>query len=340
MADLCRIENAIGETRACVTHKKQAVEYYIRRWSEQNMPHAGDQYSGRVTRVENGMMAAFIDLGPNSGPAGLLRFTMSPNAPRILEGQMLRVKVLREAEPGKGPLLTYMEESVASSPIKEVTISLEEQIKTRFPKITFVEGAVNGISWAAEEEVALKTGGYIYIEHTRAGAMIDVDTGGGQKAKVSIEAAKEIARQIRLRGIGGLVLIDFPNFRKKKDRADVWQTLSDGFNSDPNTVKIGPFSRFDTVELTRSRSSLPITHILNGKDGKPTPQTQALQGLRRLVKEARIDGGARLVLELPAKAIEWLGAGHIDWKTALMDKIGARFTVQEGAATEVYKDEK
>ncbi len=340
MADYCRIEEAIGETRASVINKKQNIEFYIRRWSHKNMPHVGDEFSARVLRVDSALMAAFVDLGPNSGPAGMLRFTMSPNAPRILEGQMLRVKVLRESEPDKGPLLSYLGESTAKSAQKEVAVSLKDMIKGRYPKISFEEGEVNGISWAAEEEVALKDHGYIYIEHTRAGTMIDVDTSGGQKTKVSIAAAKEIARQIRLRGIGGLILIDFPNFRKKKDRADVWQTLVDGFNSDPNVVKVGPFSRFDTVEFTRSRTGLSIANVLCDKNGYPTPETMALKGLRRLMKEARVDGGTRLVLELPRAALEWLEHDYIDWKSPLTDKIGARFTIREGGALDVYKDEK
>ncbi|MBL4871557.1 MAG: ribonuclease E/G [Robiginitomaculum sp.] len=339
MVDICRIDESIGETRACVFHKKQAVEFYVRRWSQENHPRAGDQFSGRVQSIDKNMMAAFIDLGKNSGPAGLLRFTMSPNAPHLIEGQMLSVKIIREAEPNKGPLLSYRGESTDKTPSKKISVNLKEMIKVRYPDIVFEDGAVNGISWAVEEEVALKIGGYIYIEHTRAATMIDIDTAGGQKTKVSIEAAKEIAKQIRQRGIGGLVLIDFPNFRKKKDRADVWQTLVDGFKNDPNTVKIGHFSRFDTVELTRSRSSQTIAQILL-KDGKPSSETIALQGLRRLLKEARLEGGAKLVLDLPKPPYDWLMADHIKWRNALTDKIGARFTVRQGEKLDVYKDDK
>ncbi|PHR93228.1 MAG: hypothetical protein COA69_04565 [Robiginitomaculum sp.] len=341
MASLCKIEHAIGETRAAIIHKKQTIEYHVRRWSEKNKPHAGDVFSGRVRAVDKGLMAAFIDLG--SEPAGMLRFSMSPNAPHMHEGQMIRVKVLRDGEPGKGPLLGFVELSDVSEPCKEIAQSLEDEILARYPKIVFEQGDVNGISWACEEEVALKTGGYIYIEPTRAATMIDVDTAGGQKSKVSIAAAREIAHQVRLRGIGGLVLIDFPNFRKKKDKADVWQTLKDCFEGDPNTVKIAPFSRFDTVELTRSRSGPTIAQILHGPTGQGqsrelSAETLALQGLRRLVKEARIDGGAKLVLELPVTAYEWLNAEHIDWKTSLGDKIGQRFTLKSGAKIDVYKD--
>lgn len=336
MANLCKIEEAIGETRAVILHKKQPIEYHLWRWSGEGMARVGDVFSGRVSRVDKGLMAAFIDLGQE--PHGLLRFTMSPQAPHLLEGQLVRVKVLRSAEQGKGPLVGFVELSDAKKPAKEKSQTFKDMIRERYPNIAFEEGAVvSGISWAAEEEVALKGGGYIYIEHTRAGTMIDVDTAGGQKTKVSIEAAREIAKQIKLRGIGGLVLIDFPNFRKKKDRADVWQTLNDCFANDTNLVKIAPFSRFDTVELTRSRSGFTVAQIMLDKNGQPTAETQALKGLRRLLKEARLDGGAKMVLALPEAAYDWLQSGTIDWKRGLTGQIGARFTVKLGDKIDVYK---
>jgi len=337
MADyICQIEYAIGETRAAIIYKKKTVEYYLRRWSDNNRARPGDVFSGRVARVDKDMMAAFVNLGQK--PDGLLRFAMAATAPRLVEGQMIRVKVLREAEMGKGPLIMYEGVSEAKTPTKEVSVSLEDMIAARFLGITFEQTEVNGIAYAAEEEVALKTGGFLYIEHTRAATMIDIDTGGGAKTKVSIEAAREIARQVRQRGIGGLVLIDFPNFRKKKDRADVWQTLKDCFAGDPNNVKIAPFSRFDTIELSRARTGATIAQILGHKDGSPCAETQALAGLCRLAKEARIDGGARFVLALPKDAYDWLMADSIEWRGALIDKIGARFKIEAGANIDVYKE--
>ena len=338
MANLCIIDEAIGETRAAVMSKKKPIEYYIHRWSDAGVPRAGDVFAGRVKSIDKSLMAAFIDLG--AGAPGLLRFTMAPDAPHITEGQMLRVKILREAEPGKGPLLGYLDVSEATAPAREKAVSLQETITARYPHIKFEMGVVDGIEWAAETEVALTGGGFIYIEHTRAGTMIDIDTAGGQKTKVSIAAAKEIARQVRLRGIGGLVLVDFPNFRKKKDRADVWQTMKDCMEGDPNTIKLAPFSRFDTVEFTRARFGLTLSQILLGDDGEQSTETTALLGLRRLLKEARVDGGAKLVLELQQAAYDWLEADKIDWRGPLADKMGARFTLKPGAKLDVYKDGK
>ncbi|NNC36735.1 MAG: ribonuclease E/G [Acidimicrobiales bacterium] len=338
MANKCTIEHAIGETRAAILYKNKPVEYHLRRWSDEGLPRAGDIFAGRVTKVDKQLMAAFVDLG--AGEPGLLRFAMTPNAPRLTEGQMILVRIVRDAEAHKGPLVEFTAKSEVDKPGPQKTGTLDEFIAARFPGISIEEGPVDGIDYVTDTEVALKNGGFIYIEHTRAGTMIDIDTAGGQKTKVSIAAAKEIASQLRLRGIGGLIVIDFPNFRKKKDRADVWQTLQDCLNNDPNITKIAPFSRFDTVEMTRSKSGLTIGQIMLDASGEPSVETLALRGLRRLEKEARVDGGARLVLQLPQKAYDWLQSGVILWEQPLAERIGARFKLVSGDKLDVFKDEK
>ncbi len=337
MAKLCRIENAIGEERAAIIDHKRDIEYFVRRWSGRDIARKGEVFSARVLRIDKDLMAAFVDMG--CGENGLLRFAMSNNAPRLVEGAMVRVEVLRQAEIDKGPLVRFIEPSKADRPTKEKSISLRQAISARYPGIKFEDSLVNGIDEAAETEIALQGGGYIYIEHTRAGTMIDVDTGTGQKSAVGIASAREIARQIRKRGIGGLILVDFPNFRKRKIRADVWQTFKDGFNGDLDHPKIAPFSRFGTVEMTRTRRGPSIAQIMMGKDGEPTTETIALRGLRRLTKEANVDGGARLVLQVPSAAYKWLEADIIGWRKAMAARIGERFRVVSGAVIDVYKDE-
>ena len=341
MAKLCRIENAIGEERAAIVHHKRDVEYFLRRWSSRELARTGEVFNAQVVRIDKDLMAAFVDMGQENGAGenGLLRFAMSNNAPRLVEGAMVRVEVLRQAEPGKGPLVRFLEPSNADRPGKEKSISLRETIAAHYPDIKFEDALVSGIDAAAETEIALDSGGFVYIEHTRAGTMIDVDTGSGQKSAVGITAAREIARQIRKRGIGGLILVDFPNFRKRKVQADVWQTFKDGFNDDPDMPKIAPYSRFGTVEMTRTRKGPSIAQIMMSKNGEPSSETIALQGLRRLSAEAKNDGGARLILQIPDSAFKWLEADTIGWRKALADRIGERFRIVSGATLDVYKDE-
>ncbi len=337
MAKLCRIEQAVGEERAAIIDHKRDVEYYVRRWSDRDIARRGEVFSARVLHLDKDMMAAFVDMG--SGENGLLRFSMAANAPRLVEGALVRVEVLRQAEPHKGPLVGFMEPSCADKPGREKTINLREAISARYPGIRFEDGHVNGVDEAAETEIALQGGGFVYIEHTRAGTMIDVDTGNGQKSAVGVMAAREIARQIRKRGIGGLILIDFPNFRKRKVQADVWQTLKDGFNNDPDKPKIANFSRFGTVEMTRIRTGPSIAQIMMDKNGEPTSETLALRALRRLAGEAKINGGARLVLQVPDAAFIWLEADIIGWRKAMAERIGQRFRIVSGKTIDVYREE-
>ncbi|MEE9272755.1 MAG: ribonuclease E/G [Robiginitomaculum sp.] len=333
----CHIEEAIGETRAAVLYKNRPIEYYVRRWSERSKPRAGDVFSGRVTSIDKTLMAAFVELG--AGPQGLFSFTQNNKAPRITEGQMLRVQILRESEAGKGPLLGFVELSGEKKPTKEKCKTLKEMIRGRYKDIKFINKPVDDLERATETEVSLMGGGFFYIEHTRAGTMIDVDTGGaGSKTEIGMRAAQKIAHQVRLRGIGGLVLVDFPNVRKHKDREMIWKTLNESFIGDPDNVKIAPFSRFGTVEFTRTRRGSILAHVLNDKFGRETAETIALQGLRRLDIEAQVQGGAKLKLELPKRAYEWLENGVIDWKMPLTAKFGARFSVKIGPKIDVYKE--
>jgi ribonuclease G len=109
--------------------------------------------------------------------------------------------------------------------------------------------------------VWLKCGGYIVIDPTEALVAIDVNSGRHVSAenledtvaRTNIEAADEIARQLRLRNIGGLVVIDFIDMRNRKNQRDVLQTLQNALSKDKAKSSILPISEFGLVEMTRQR---------------------------------------------------------------------------------------
>ncbi len=332
------VEANIGETRAALYRGKKCSELYCERWSEAGRPAAGDVFSGRITKVDTSLSAAFVNLG--QGMDGFLNFTLAPGAPRLREGQMIRVRIGREGEAHKGPLLSFIEISEAQAPIQEQGGDLISRLKALYPDIVIQAGQVDGFDAALETDIALKGGGSIAIEPTRAITAIDVDTGlGSNKKSVSIAAAGEAIRQIRLRGIGGLILIDFPNFRKKKDRDDIWQTLKDHLDNDPvEGIKLAPLSRFGTVEISRPKSRRALSQICLNRHGLPTAETVALGGLRQLEREGRQQGGAQLELGVPQNGYDWLMADHINWREPLTQRLGARFTVNPAATLYVSRD--
>ena len=109
--------------------------------------------------------------------------------------------------------------------------------------------------------VALPSGGRINVAQTAALIAIDVDTGGDSSAgsledtafRVNSEAAAEIARQLRLRDLKGLVVVGFVPMRARARRERVLAALKQGCAGDPSGVAIGGFTRFGLVELTRRR---------------------------------------------------------------------------------------
>ena len=117
------------------------------------------------------------------------------------------------------------------------------------------------IKLALEKNVPLKSGGYIVIDETEALTVIDVNTGkyigtsslGDTILKTNMEAAEEIARQIRLRDIGGIIIIDFIDMKSQDDENLVLNSLKDHLKNDRIKVNIIDITKLGLVELTRKK---------------------------------------------------------------------------------------
>lgn len=126
------------------------------------------------------------------------------------------------------------------------------------------------IARALKKKVWLKSGGYIVIEHTEALVAIDVNTGryvGRQNLeetilKTNLEAVKEIAYQIRLRDIGGLIIIDFIDMEKKSNRERVFNALKEALKKDRSKTHVVPMSDLGLIEMTRKRTRETLNRML------------------------------------------------------------------------------
>ncbi|MCP4747580.1 MAG: Rne/Rng family ribonuclease [Desulfobacteraceae bacterium] len=126
------------------------------------------------------------------------------------------------------------------------------------------------ISRALKKKIWLKSGGYIVIEHTEALVAIDVNTGryvGKHNLeetilKTNLEAVKEIAYQVRLRDIGGIIIIDFIDMEKKANQEKVFNALSEAFQKDRSKTHILPMSDMGLIQMTRKRIRKPLTRQL------------------------------------------------------------------------------
>ena len=333
----CVIEECIGETRAAIYEGRRLVEFYVRRETDANKPRQGDVFAGKVMKLDQSMGGAFIDIGTDV--QGIFKFTNSPNAPRFTEGQMAEFEVSKAKEIGKGPVLKFKQLSQASKPAKISGDDLRAFISKRFENIEFSEASLSVIDDATETELAIKGGGTISIERTRALVAIDVDKGTAVSSfDVCMAALPMIAHELRLRGLGGLIVIDLPNLRQPRQRNTVQKAADRAFADDPNIVKIAPLSRFGALEMTRSKPGLSLDEILNNRIGAPTVETLALRSLRQLEREGRANPGAKLTMTVRHHVMNWLEAGHIDWKAPLTERLGARFDIQAGGTPSISAD--
>lgn len=333
----CVIENCIGETRAAIYEGRRLVELFVRRETDADKPRQGDVFAGRVSTIDQSLGGAFIDIG--TPHHGLFKFTNSPNAPRFTEGQMAEFEVSKATEIGKGPVLKFKQLTQANKPGKISGDDLKAFIAKRFEGIEFKEAAVSVIDEATETELAIRGGGTISIDRTRALVAIDVDKGTAVSSfDVCMAALPMIASELRLRGLGGLIVIDLPNLRQPRQRNTVFKAAERAFADDPNNVKLAPLSRFGVLELTRYKPELSLDEILNNRIGSPTTETLALRALRQLEREGAANAGAKMTMTVRHHVMNWLEESGIDWKARLTDRIGARFEVVAGGTPGMVAD--
>jgi ribonuclease G len=140
-------------------------------------------------------------------------------------------------------------------------------------------GIQQGADRAFKDRVELPSGGYLFIEQTEAMHVVDVNSGRSGKGKsqaenslnVNLEAARVIARQIRLRDLGGIIVVDFIDLRNEKDKKKVYDELKKGFSDDRAVTKVLPMSDFGLVEITRQRLRPSITTTFSSANGAPSP---------------------------------------------------------------------
>lgn len=177
------------------------------------------------------------------------------------------------------------------------------------------------IESAFAREVSLPSGGSIVVEPTEALITIDINsarsTRGGDIEETALhtnlEAAEEIARQLRIRDLGGLIVIDFIDMLSQKNQRLVENRLRDALKVDRARVQLGRISRFGLMEMSRQRlrpSLTDFSHIVCPRcDGLGTirgVESLALSVLRIIEEESMKDSTARVIVQLPVDAAAFL----------------------------------
>ena len=177
------------------------------------------------------------------------------------------------------------------------------------------------IESAFSHSVRLPSGGNLVIDHTEALVSVDVNSARATKGgdieetalNTNLEAADEVARQLRLRDVGGLIVIDFIDMTPARNQRDVEGRLREALKRDRARVQIGRISRFGLLEMSRQRlrpslgeSSLRTCPTCNGRGYVRGPESLALSILRIVEEEAMKDSTGRIVARLPIEVATFL----------------------------------
>ena len=195
------------------------------------------------------------------------------------------------------------------------------------------------IETAFQREVRLPSGGAVVIDHTEALVSIDINSSRATKGgdieetalMTNLEAADEIARQMRLRDLGGLIVIDFIDMTPSRNQREVENRLREALKLDRARVQVGRISRFGLLEMSRQRlrpslgeSSQIVCPRCNGQGSIRGIESLALSVLRMIEEEAMKENTARVVAQLPIDVATYL----LNEKRAVLEEIEKRHNTE------------
>ncbi len=209
-------------------------------------------------------------------------------------------------------------------------------------------GIQDEINKALKSKVWLKSGGYIVINQTEALVAIDVNTGKyvGKTSrledtivKTNVDAIKEIVRQVRLRDLGGIIVIDFIDMDERKNRQKVMQALEEALRSDRAPSKVLQFNDFGLVAITRKR----VKHSLERTLGNPCPyctgtglvksvETVCNEIYTEMKKVRRHLEGSEIMLRVNPEVAKELKANNARWLNDLEELTGKSIIIKPDAS--------
>ena len=203
------------------------------------------------------------------------------------------------------------------------------------------------IAKALARRVDLKSGGYLIVDQTEALTTIDVNTGGFVGArnfddtifKTNLEASQAIARQLRLRNLGGIIIVDFIDMLREDHRSAVLAEFKKQLARDRVKTMAGGFSHLGLVEMTRKRTRESLAHMLcepcptcDGKGIVKTPRSVAYDIFREILREARQFNPREFRVVASPKVIELFLDEESQHLAGLSEFIGKPVSLQSEAS--------
>jgi ribonuclease G len=205
-------------------------------------------------------------------------------------------------------------------------------------------GIEKEIATSLSRKVWLKSGGYIIIEQTEAMVVVDVNSGRYAAKKeqelnslrTNLEAAREVCRQLRLRDIGGIIIVDFIDLDDERNRKKVYDELKKEFKKDRARVTVLPLTEFGLAQITRQRIRQSIMHSFSepcpvcGGGGLVLSKSSVVNHIQRWVRRFKANTHEfRLVLRVHPSLAIYLREGTISRLTKIMLKFKILIKLEE-----------
>jgi len=206
-----------------------------------------------------------------------------------------------------------------------------------------LHGVDDEIDKALDRKVMLKSGGYLIIDQTESMTTIDVNTGGfvGSRNleetifKTNLEAAQAIARQLRLRNLGGIIIIDFIDMSVLEHRRQVLRALEKALERDHARTQVNELSLLGLVEMTRKRTRESLEQVLCGEcpvcDGRgmqKTLETVGFEVAREIIRQVRQFDILSVTVLACDEIVEWFTEERSDDLAELQDFVGVPIRLQ------------
>ncbi len=369
------IEARPGETRTAVLDGDTLVDLLIQR--DDHPGHAGDRYLGRVAAIDKSLQAAFVDIGldrpgllprkqaphrlnegdavvvevvrdpaPGKGPKLAARPPWAGETAAPVPRLLWRADPLAELLCRSDPETIIVQGDGVLAGLKRRLPALASAMRAHLdPRPLFdTAGLEAAIEALLGPEVPLPGGGRLRIEPVRTLTAVDVDTAaraGGDPRRLALEtnlaAARELARQLRLRALSGLIVIDFLELDRKVHREEIVANLKQAGADDPVPFEVGPMRASGLVEATRARLRPPLHELLLTPCGRDhsgyikAATTVAHELLRAVEREAAAQPGRAFALTAAPAVVAALEGPAAAARGALEGRLGRRLPLRHDA---------
>jgi ribonuclease E len=279
-----------------------------------------------------------IEAAAKDRPAPFLVFRESDAVTRAMRDYLSDDigEVLADSEAAFQKAQEYMQRFMPAEAQRRLKLYTDDiPLFTRFQIESQIESAY-------AHKVSLPSGGSIVIDYTEALVSIDINSARATRGSdiettatnTNLEAADEIARQLRIRDIGGLIVIDFIDMESTKNQREVEDRLRDAVKMDRARIQIGRLSRFGLLEMSRQRLRPSLgesSHIVCprcvGIGSIRSIESLSLSVLRLIGEEMRKDRTSRVIVQVPVDVATYLFNEKREWLRTLEDKSDAELII-------------